>query len=157
MFYRCELGLGQGGGDEIGPTKRGKVAKIMAIVDRHGLHLAVSTHPANHHAVTLVQPSFDFCMIEARPGNLNCDRANDSDKLDDELWQEGIEIISLHSRNRTKNQRRRMAVDCLATSGAGWQNASLPGFSGNVVSWFGGNITPGTSPALCSSQPSLSC
>jgi Putative transposase of IS4/5 family (DUF4096) len=30
-------------------------AKIMAIVDRHGLPLAVSTHAANHHEVALVQ------------------------------------------------------------------------------------------------------
>jgi hypothetical protein len=113
MFYRCDLGFGQGGGDEIDPTKRGKVAKIMAIVDRHGLHLAVSTHLANHLEVTLVQPIFDFCMIEARPENLNFDRADDSDKLDDELWQQGIEIISAHSRNRKK------------TKDAGWPSTAL--------------------------------
>jgi hypothetical protein len=39
------------GGAEIGPTKRGKGMKIMAIVDRHGLPLSVSTHAANHHEV----------------------------------------------------------------------------------------------------------
>ncbi len=43
------------GGAEVGPTKRGKGEKIMAIVDRHGLPLAKSTHTANHHEVTLVQ------------------------------------------------------------------------------------------------------
>jgi hypothetical protein len=37
------------GGAEIEPTKRGKGLKIMAIVDRHGLPLSVSTHAANHH------------------------------------------------------------------------------------------------------------
>jgi hypothetical protein len=37
--------------------------KIMAIVDRHGLPLAVSTHAANHHEVRLVQLCFDFYMI----------------------------------------------------------------------------------------------
>jgi hypothetical protein len=36
----------------------------MAIVDRHGLPLAVSTHAANHHEVTLVQLSFDFYMLK---------------------------------------------------------------------------------------------
>ena len=35
-----------GGGLEIGATKRGKGMKIMAIVDRHGLPLSVSTHAA---------------------------------------------------------------------------------------------------------------
>ena len=83
---------------EIGPTKRGKGVKIMAIVDRHGLPLAVSTHAANHHEVTLVQPSFDFYMIEAKPENLIGDRAYDSDKLDAELRQEGIEMIAPHRR-----------------------------------------------------------
>jgi hypothetical protein len=34
--------------------KRGKGMKIMAIVDRHGLPLTVSTHAANHHEVRLV-------------------------------------------------------------------------------------------------------
>jgi hypothetical protein len=32
----------KGGGDKIGPTKLGKDVKIMAIVDRHGLPLAVT-------------------------------------------------------------------------------------------------------------------
>jgi hypothetical protein len=44
--------------------------KIMAIVDRHGLPLSVSTHAANHHEVRLVQLCFDFYMIEAKPDNL---------------------------------------------------------------------------------------
>jgi hypothetical protein len=51
-------------------TKRGKGMKIVAIVDRHGLPLSVSTHAANHHEVRLVQLCFDFYMIEAKPENL---------------------------------------------------------------------------------------
>ena len=47
----------------------------MAIVDRHGLPLSVSTHAANHHEVRLVQLCFDFYMIEAKPENLIGDRA----------------------------------------------------------------------------------
>ena len=39
----------------------------MAIVDRHGLPLSVSTHAANHHEVRPVQLCFDFYMIEAKP------------------------------------------------------------------------------------------
>jgi hypothetical protein len=42
----------------------------MAIVDRHGLPLSVSTHAANHHEVRLVQLCFDSYMIEAKPENL---------------------------------------------------------------------------------------
>ena len=43
----------------------------MAIVDSHGLPLSVSTYAANHHEVTLVQLSFEFYMIEAKPENLS--------------------------------------------------------------------------------------
>src|SRR5262245_44944987 len=73
--------MAKGGGLEIGATKRGKGMKIMAIVDRHGLPLSVSTHAANHHEVRLVQLCFDFYMIEAKPENLIGDRAYDSDPL----------------------------------------------------------------------------
>jgi transposase len=59
-FIDATFASAKGGGDDIGPTKRGKGVKIMAIVDRHGLPLSVSTHAANHHEVTLVQLSFDF-------------------------------------------------------------------------------------------------
>jgi len=76
----------------------------MAIVDRYGLPLAVSTHAANHHEVTLVQLSFDFYMIEAKPENLIGDRAYDSDKLDEELRQEGIEMIAPHRSNRVRQR-----------------------------------------------------
>ena len=76
------------------PTKRGKGLKIMAIVDRHGLPLSVSTHAANHHEVRLVQLCFDFYMIEAKPENLIGDRAYDSDPLDEELRRDGIEMIA---------------------------------------------------------------
>lgn len=101
-FIDATFASAKGGGDEIGPTKRGKGVKIMAIVDRHGLPLAVSTHAANHHEVTLVQLSFDFYMIEAKPDNLIGDRAYDSDKLDKDLRQDGIEMIAPHRRNRVK-------------------------------------------------------
>jgi transposase len=101
-FIDATFASAKGGGEEIGKTKRGKGVKIMAIVDRHGLPLAVSTHAANHHEVTLVQLSFDFYMIEAKPDNLIGDRAYDSDKLDEELRRDGIEMISPHRSNRRK-------------------------------------------------------
>src|SRR3569832_1024957 len=87
-FIDATFASAKGGGAEIGPTKRGKGVKIMAIV--------------NHHGVTLVQLSFEFYMIEAKPENLIGDRAYDSDKLDEELRQEGIEMISPHRQNRVK-------------------------------------------------------
>jgi transposase len=101
----------KGGGDDNGKTKRGKGVKIIAIVDRHGLPLAVSTHAANHREVTLVQLSVDFYMIEAKPENLIGDRAYDSDPLDKRLRQQGIEMISPHKSHRMKKKtqdRRRL-------------------------------------------------
>jgi transposase len=99
-FIDATFATTKGGGDEIGPTKRGKGVKIMAIVDRHGLPLSVSTHAANHHEVTLVQLSFDFYMIEAKPENLIGNKAYDSDKLDSSLKKQGVEMIAPHRSNR---------------------------------------------------------
>ena len=84
-FIDATFVMAKGGGADVGPTKRGKGMKIMAIVDRHGLPLLVSAHAANHHEVRLVQPCFDFYMIEAKPENLIGDRAYDSDPLDEEI------------------------------------------------------------------------
>ena len=78
----------------------------MAIVDRHGLPLAVSAHAANHHEVTLVQLSFEFYMIEAKPENLIGDRAYDSDTLDAQLREQGAEMIAPHRSNRVKRVSR---------------------------------------------------
>ena len=44
----------------------------------------------------LVQLCFDFYMIEAKPENLIGDRAYDSDPLDEELRNDGIEMIAPH-------------------------------------------------------------
>lgn len=103
-FIDASFASAKGGGDEVAPTKRGKGVKIMAIVDRHGLPLAVSTHAANHHEVTLVQLSFDFYMIEAKPENLIGDRAYDSDQLDEQLRQDGVEMIAPHRSNRVRHK-----------------------------------------------------
>ena len=103
-FIDARFSSAKGGGEGIGPTKRGKGVKIMGIVDRHGLPLAVSTHAANHHEVTLVQLTFDFYMIEAKPENVIGDLAYDSDKLDEELGEEGIEMIAPHRSNRRRRQ-----------------------------------------------------
>ena len=100
-FIDATFASAKGGGNEIGKTRRGKGVKILAIVDRHGLPLSVSTHAANHHEVTLVQLSFDFYMIEAKPQNLIGDKAYDSDALDASLKKQGIEMIAPHRSNRT--------------------------------------------------------
>src|SRR5215831_3225432 len=111
-FSDATFVMAKGGGAQIGPTKRGKGMKIMAIVDRHGLPLSVSTHAANHHEVRLVQLCFDFYMIEAKPENLIGDRAYDSDPLDEELRKDDALPIAPHRSNRSKpptQDRRRLS------------------------------------------------
>jgi transposase len=108
-FIDATFAMAKGGGAEIGPTRRGKGLKIMAIVDRHGLPLSVCTHAANHHEVRLVQLCFGFYMIEAKPENLIGDRAYDSEALDQDLRQDGVEMIAPHRSNRkmrTQDGRR---------------------------------------------------
>jgi len=109
-FIDATFASAKGGGVEIGPTRRGKGVKIMAIVDRHALPLAVTTHAANHHEVTLVQLTFDFYGIEAKPENLIGDRAYDSDQLDEQLRREGVEMIAPHrsTRKRKTQDGRRL-------------------------------------------------
>ena len=154
-FIDATFAMAKGGGAEIGATKRGKGLKIMAIVDRHGLPLSVSTHAANHHEVRLVQLCFDFYMIEAKPENLIGDRAYDSDPLDEQLRRHGIEMIAPHRSNRSKpatqdgRRFRRYADD-------GWSNASSPGSSGNAASLCAGSITPRISSASSNSLASSS-
>src|SRR5512139_1390190 len=99
-FIEATFAAAQGGGEAVGLTKRGKGVKILAIVDRHGLPLSVRTHAANHHEVTLVQLSFDFYMLEAKPEHLIGDRASDSDQLDAKLKQDGVNMIAPHRSNR---------------------------------------------------------
>jgi len=52
------------------------------------------SHAANHHGVRVVQLCFDFYMTEAKPDNLVGDRVYDSDPLDNDLREDGIEMIA---------------------------------------------------------------
>lgn len=153
-FIDVTFASAKGGGDEIGPTKRGKGGKIMAIVDRHGLPRSVSTHAANHHEVTLAQLSFDFYMIEAKPENLIGDKAYDSGELDASLKQQGVEMIAPHRSNRklkTQDGRRLWRYE------RRWLVArKCFGCNGNVASSFVGSTTPKTSLAS-SSSPASPC
>jgi len=50
------------------------------------------------------QLSFDFYMIEAKPANLIGDRAYDSDRLDEQLREQGVETIAPQRSNRKKRK-----------------------------------------------------
>lgn len=73
--------------------------------------------------MNLVQLCFDFYMLEAaKPENMVGDRAYDSDKLDGELREEGVEMIAPHRKNRKRKKtqdgrwlrryKRRWLVEC---------------------------------------------
>ena len=86
----------------MGKTKRGKGTKLMAVADRSGLPLAVHTASASPHEVTLVEETLGACFVPGKPERLVGDRAYDSDPLDAELRNEGIEMIAPHRKNRKK-------------------------------------------------------
>jgi len=89
-----------GGGDGVGVTKTGKGVKIMVLVDARGLPVAVTTGGASPHESKLVQGLFDFMLTVETPERIIGDMAYDSDALDQELHDEGVEMIAPHRKNR---------------------------------------------------------
>ncbi len=86
----------------MGKTKRGKGTKLMALADASGLPLSVCAASASPHEVTLVEETLDGRFVFEKPERLIGDRAYDSDPLDAQLREEGIEMIAPHRRNRKK-------------------------------------------------------
>lgn len=104
-FIDATFSKARGGGDGVGPTKAGKGVKIMVLVDARGLPVAVTTGSASPHESTLVQGLFDFMLTEEWPERVIGDKAYDSDRLDDDLAAEGVEMIAPHRISRKKNNR----------------------------------------------------
>ena len=86
----------------MGKTKRGKGTKLMAVADRFGFPLAIYTASASPHEVTLVQATLAQVLTLEGPERLIGDKAYDSDPLDKELAEQGIEMIAPHKSNRKK-------------------------------------------------------
>ena len=84
----------------MGKTKRGKGTKLMAVADGTGLPLAVHTENASPHEVTLVRKTLVERFTDDAPERLIGDKAYDSDPLDAELAERGIELIAPHRVNR---------------------------------------------------------
>jgi hypothetical protein len=61
----------------VGPTKRGKGTKLMAMADRFGLPLAVCAASAMPHESQLVAPTLDSRFVAELPQRLIGDRAPD--------------------------------------------------------------------------------
>jgi len=106
-LYRRFFHGGKKGGLAVGPTKRGKGTKIVAITDDHGLPLAVSVESASPHESQLVEGVLGQSFLDTLPARLIGDKAYDSDRLDRDLAERyGIEMIAPH-----RGQRRQPTQD----------------------------------------------
>src|SRR6266481_548448 len=102
-LYRRQLQLGEKGGAAVGPTRRGKGSKIMAIADRHGLPIACSIASASPHETKLVETTVEQRFTRAKPRRMIGDRAYDCDPLDQRLRKNyRIQLIAPHKYNRRR-------------------------------------------------------
>ena len=84
----------------MGPTKRGKGSKLMAVADGHGLPLAVDVASASPAEVRLVISTLEARFIPELPERLIGDKAYDSDPLAEKLAEGGVELIAPNRENR---------------------------------------------------------
>lgn len=89
----------------MGPTKRGKGTKIMAIAAVTSLPLAVNVDSASPHESQLVEETLAGSFLDELPARLIGDKAYDSDRLDQQLKQDhDIELIAPNRENRSLTQ-----------------------------------------------------
>jgi len=97
VVHRRQLQLGEKRGSAVGPTRRGKGSKIMAISDSHGLPLAVHVASASPHETKLIEPTLDQRFLDDLPERMIGDRAYDSDPLDQRIHERyGVQLIAPH-------------------------------------------------------------
>jgi transposase len=102
-LHRRQLQFGEKRGSGVGPTKRGKGSKIMAIADRHGLPVAVHVVSASPNEATLVQATLQRRFLRETPKRLIGDKAYDSDPLDQRVREHlQVELIAPHRWNRSR-------------------------------------------------------
>jgi transposase len=65
----------------------------MAIADRHGLPVSATIASGERHEVRLVQQTLDARFTDEAPGRLVGDRAYDSAALEQDLAEQGIELV----------------------------------------------------------------
>jgi transposase len=74
----------------------------MVVADNASLPLAIHAASASPHEVTLVGETLVQSFVTQQPARLIGDKAYDSDPLDAELAERGIELIAPHRANRKK-------------------------------------------------------
>src|SRR5271167_3648584 len=89
----------------VGPTRRGKGTKIVAIAAANSLPLAVSVQSASPAECQLVEEVLAGSFLDELPARLIGDKAYDSDRLDEQLEEAyGIELIAPNRGRRSKTQ-----------------------------------------------------
>jgi len=76
----------------------------MAVTDSAGLPVAIHISSASPHEVRLVGATLEAAFVDDGPERLIGDKAYDSDALDAELAEQGIEMIAPQRRDRRKTQ-----------------------------------------------------
>ena len=103
IVHRRQFQFGEKRGSAIGPTRRGKGSKIMAISDGHGLPLAVHVASASPHETRLVEPTIERRFLREVPQRLIGDRAYDSDPLDARIQERfGVPLVAPHNSRRSR-------------------------------------------------------
>ncbi len=74
----------------------------MAVADRAGFPVAIYTDAASPHEVRLVRETLAEVFTNELPERLIGDKAYDSDPLDTQLTEQGVEMIAPHKRNRKR-------------------------------------------------------
>lgn len=74
----------------------------MAVTDAAGVPLALDIRTAQRHEVKLVESTLETRFLTHLPERLIRDKAYDSDPLDTELAELGIDMIAPHKKNRKK-------------------------------------------------------
>ena len=77
----------------------------MAIADANGLPLAVGIACGQRHEAPLARATLEACFLNKFPARLIGERAYDSNKLDAELAELGVDMIAPHHPTRTHRTR----------------------------------------------------
>src|SRR5208282_4781811 len=103
ILHRRQLQRREKRGSGVGPTKRGKGSKIMAIADGHGFPLAVHVASASPHETRLVESTLQQRFLAETPERMIGDRAYDSDPLDAQIRERfGVQLIAPHNSTRSR-------------------------------------------------------
>lgn len=97
------------GGPCVGPTKRGKGSKLMAVVDGNGLPLRFTVNSSSPSENKLLEEVLEVAPEGLLPEKLIGDRAYDDDRLDERVLDTfDIELIAPNRRKRRLTQDGRL-------------------------------------------------